>query len=346
MSIPTIAVVVPNYNDAGPLRACLDSILQMRRRPDEIIIVDDASTDDSLAVIERMVRDVPTASLLRNARRQGTMNTLNVGLRAATSDYVLFLSSNDYLVDGIFEHAEARLVADGLPGVWSAMVYAIDEQEGRRWVYPSPLIAKRDLHLSAEQAIRKAWILGHWFTGTTLLYRRDALLEIGGFDAGFGGLADMLAALAIATRWGASFTPRPLGVMRMHPGGLMWRTLVDLPGLDAMLERLERDGAQWSPGLFTRGFCDLLTRRIRFTAIRAYPDQRWIAHAASWQGRRYRMLTRGAPYLRFSRPLQLGLAFLALRPLRDALAIIRYRGLRRRRDAGPVRPGSAVEGLT
>lgn len=324
---PTVAIVIPNRNDSAYLVECLDSILAQSVMPDQVIVVDDQSTDGSVAIMRSKLAGVPGATILKNPTRLGTMGALNAGLDRARSDYVLFLSSNDYVEKGLVQRAKAGIARAGAPGVWSAMVWEVGAQGQGKRLYPSPVIAFDDACLTPHQCIRLAGSIGHWFTGTTLMYHRESLLDIGRFDSAFLGLGDMLAALTIASRKGAAFAPAPLAVMRQHEGGLMWRTLTDLPQLDTILARMESTGAALSPSLFDRRFCDLMSRRIRFTAIRALRSDRWMDHCSRWQGLRYRLLGRIAPLLRGHRRLQLAAAFLLLRPLRDALAIVWYRYL-------------------
>lgn len=323
--IPTIAVVIPNRNDSGPLRKCLDSVLDQNVVPDQIIVVDDQSTDNSLAVIQKKIHNIPGAEIIINPARLGTMGALNKGLNHVTCDYVLFLSSNDYLINGIFKRAKSCITADGFPGVWSAMVWTVDENGKNSRLYPSPVVALSDTYLSPIKCIRLAMSIGHWFTGTTLVYHRQTLQGIGGFDTAYQGLADLFAALTVASIRGASFSPEPLGVMRRHADGLMWQTSTNLPGLDEILDRMIETGPKLSPKLFSPRFCELMQRRIRFTAIRAFQDNSWQAHARSWAGYRYKLLSVISPFLGNHSKLQLITAFLLLRPFRDAINIIWYR---------------------
>lgn len=325
MNLPSITVVIPNRNDAVPLRKCLASVRALDVPPDEVVIVDDCSTDDSCEIIRDAIRDMPTATLVVNERWSGTMASLNEGLRRATSDYVLFLSSNDLLQNGIFRHAKTCLQRHGWPGVWSALVMSVDAEGNGQRLYPSPVISRDDHYLSPESCIRLAHRLGHWFTGTTLLYNREELTKLGGFDPAYQGLADMIAALSLASLRGASFSPQSFGIMRMHEGGLMWRTLIDLPGLDVILQKMSRDGAVVSPALFSAAYSDLMTRRVRFTAIRTIPDLSWMDHARGWSGARYRVVVKAAGMLGNWRPLVLLIAFVSLRPAMDILAILWYR---------------------
>ncbi len=324
---PTIAVVIPNRNDSGPLRKCLDSVLNQDVVPDQIIVVDDQSTDDSQDIIREMICNIPEAEIIINPVRLGTMGALNEGLKHATSDYVLFLSSNDYLEQDIFKRAKFSIAAHGFPGVWSAMVWAVDENGEHPRLYPSPVVALNDAYFPPSKCIQLAMSIGHWFTGTTLIYNRHSLQEIGGFDTSYQGLADLFAALTVASLKGASFSPEPYGVMRQHAGGLMLQTLTNLPVLDEILERVMNIGPKLSPKLFSPRFCELIQRRIRFTAIRAFEDNSWQAHARSWKGCRYRLLSILSRFLDKYRRLQLVVAFILLRPIWDLVAIIWYRTL-------------------
>jgi glycosyltransferase involved in cell wall biosynthesis len=335
--MPTIAVVIPNRNDSVPLRKCLDSVLSQDVGPDQIIIVDDQSTDDSQNIIRKAIHNIPEAELIINPIQLGTMGALNEGLKHATCDYVLFLSSNDYLEPGIFKRAKQNIAGHGFPGVWSAMVWAVDEDGEHQRLYPSPVVALTDTYFSPRKCIKLAMSIGHWFTGTTLIYDRHLLREIGGFDTTYKGLADMFAALTVASLKGASFSPEPFGVMRQHAGGLMLQTITDLHVLDGILERVRSEGPQLSPKLFSQKFCNLMQRRIRFTAIRAFQNNSWQSHLQLWKGYRYMLLSVISRYLGKSRTLQLAVAFLLLRPIWDLVSIVWYRTIGARYIAARIR---------
>jgi Glycosyl transferase family 2 len=323
--MPTIAVVLPNRNDSGHLAESIDSVLQQDERPDQFIVVDDQSTDNSLDIIHDKLNDVSGAKIIRNSNCLGTMAAANEGLKHVDSDYVLFLSSNDYLINGIFKRAKSCLSVNDQPGVWSAMVTATDENGRHLYLYPSPVISLTDTFLSPEQCIHLAVSVGHWFTGTTTLFHRETLLKLGGLDEAYQGLADMMAAITIASIKGAAFSPEPYGVMRQHAGGLMWRTSRNLPGLDLILDKMADEAPKLSPALFSSKYTKLMQRRIRFTAIRTFQDDSWLNHARLWQGQRYKLLHAVIPVFGKQRKLQLITAFLLLRPFKDLFAIVWYR---------------------
>jgi glycosyltransferase involved in cell wall biosynthesis len=323
--MPTIAVVIPNRNDSDFLRVCLDSVLNQPVLPDQIVVVDDQSTDNSLGVMREKLSGVSGAEIVVNPTCLGTMGALNEGLQRVTCEYVMFLSSNDYLTEGIFERAKSGIEKAGSPGVWSAMVWASDENGNFLRLSPSPVVSLTDSFLPPDKCVRLALTLGNWFTGTTLIYHRETLREIGGFDTAYQGLADLLAALTLSSLKGASYSPEPFGVMRMHSGGTLWKTLTNPEGLEAILGRIEKTGPELSPALFTRKFCERTKHRFRFAAIRASEDGGRVRFPHA-QGIRYAIFDTVSPILGGIKKLRIALAYLLLRPF-DVIPVVWYRWL-------------------
>ncbi len=321
---PTIAVVIPNHNDSACLSVCLESVLRQSVRPNQIIFVDDYSSDDSLSIARSQLSGADGVTILANPSCLGTMGALNEGLKLVTCDYVFFLASNDHLVDGMIEWAKLSIEKFGNPGVWSAMVWAADENGHYKYIYPSPVIALKDSYFSPDECVRLAMKLGNWFTGTTMLFHRETLQSVGGFDVEYRGLADLFAALTVSSLKGAVFCPQPLGVMRMHSGGYLWRTLTDLENLEAILAKIEARGSKLSASLFTKRFCSRTGHRIRFAALRASGFIVSTTIHSNWIGARYRLLGAAKSLLGEQRKVMVIIAFILLRPF-DIYTSIRYR---------------------
>ena len=322
--MPTIAVVIPNHNDSACLSACFESILRQSVRPDQVIFVDDYSSDDSLSKARSELSGVEGVTILANTSCLGTVGALNKGLEQVHCEYVFFLSANDYLMDEMIDQAKLSIGKFGKPGIWSAMVWAADEAGHCKYIYPSPVIALKDSYFSPDECVGLAMQLGNWFTGTTMLFNRETLQGIGGFDAEYRGLADLFAALTVSSLKGAVFYPQPLGVMRMHSGGYLWRTLTDLDGLEAILLKMEVASPKISARLFTRRFCSRTKHRIRFAALRASGFIASTTIHSNWIGARYRLLQAVKLLLGGHRKLLIMVAFMLLRPY-DFYPFVRYR---------------------
>ena len=88
-----VSVVIPTHNRAGLLSQAIRSVLQQTHRDLELIIVDDASTDETRRTVER-VNDA-RIRYVRHGRGQGGAAARNTGIRSATGDYVAFLDDDD-----------------------------------------------------------------------------------------------------------------------------------------------------------------------------------------------------------------------------------------------------------
>lgn len=270
---PKIAVIVPNRNDSRHIAPCIRSILEREDPPDELIVVDDQSTDNSVALIRSLIAGQSRARLIENPVNLGTYGALDEGLKIARSEYVLFLSANDLVLPGIFARARSCLARHPGAGLWSGMGWLVDEEDRLIRLQLSPVIALRDAYFSPEQCVRLAYRFGNWFVGPTIIYHRDTLEAAGRFDPAYMGWSDLLTALIVASRRGAVYSPAPLGTFRIHPsihsGGNLSRTLADSANNEAILDRLHVRGPALAPGLFTRDFLERTALRFRFALVRA-----------------------------------------------------------------------------
>lgn len=94
---PLVSIIIPVYNTEQYLRACLDSAVNQTLREIEIIVVNDASTDNSQKIIDEYAKNDPRIVALRHAHNKMLGATRNTGLDACRGKYVMFLDSDDYL---------------------------------------------------------------------------------------------------------------------------------------------------------------------------------------------------------------------------------------------------------
>jgi glycosyltransferase involved in cell wall biosynthesis len=324
---PSIAVIVPNWNDSRYLPRCLGSVFDQPVPPDELIVVDDQSTDDSDAVIRGLIEGRPGARLIRNPVNLGVYGAIHEGLKHSRSEYALFLASNDFVLPGIFERAKRCIARSPGVGLWSAMAWIVDEDDRPLRMHPSPVVSLRDRFFSPQECIELAYRHGNWFTGTTLIFRRGPLDEAGGFDKLYMGLSDLLTALIVASRHGAAYSPVPLCAMRKHAEGHLDRTLGEPGRLEYILSRLLEFGSRTAPELFSPEFSERTVRRLRFASIRSSGARtmREVAwHSPGWAGGMLLFVDRYLP--RAWRLPRVAFTFVILRPF-DVVPTLWYRFL-------------------
>ncbi len=88
---PSVSVIIPSFNRASVLPRALDSVLAQTHEATEIIVVDDGSSDETSALVER---DYPGAKLLTQGN-QGVSSARNAGASVSTGEWLAFLDSDD-----------------------------------------------------------------------------------------------------------------------------------------------------------------------------------------------------------------------------------------------------------
>ena len=108
IEVPAISVIIPMYNAEKYIGECLDSILAQTFQDFEVIVVDDASTDNSREIVKNYLpkfnREVERFKLICSKKNSGAPGIPNnVGLRFAHGEYISFLEADDAVTDTAFE---------------------------------------------------------------------------------------------------------------------------------------------------------------------------------------------------------------------------------------------------
>ncbi len=197
-----ISAVIVNYNCGAYLKQCVSSIL--RAYPDaSVIVVDNASTDESLSVLLTSFSNDCRVEILRNERNLGFAAACNRGARLAREPFLLYLNPDclidettvPALLDALKEHPDAGMVGGLLLNTDGT------EQVGGRRAIPTPRrtlvrvfnlswLARRypillpDFNLQ-QQPLPDGPTEVDAISGACMLVRREALEDVGGFDEGY-----------------------------------------------------------------------------------------------------------------------------------------------------------------
>jgi glycosyltransferase involved in cell wall biosynthesis len=109
-----VSVVVPVFNVGDYVDECLRSIRRQTHCNIEIVVVDDASTDNSMTVVAQHMGTDDRIRLVRHAANLGLSEARNSGIDAATGDYIIFVDSDDVVDDRLVERCLDAALGEGL----------------------------------------------------------------------------------------------------------------------------------------------------------------------------------------------------------------------------------------
>ena len=106
-----VDIVVPCYNYGRFLEACVKSVLDQSVGDLRVLIIDDASSDNSLSVATKLAEADPRVAVISHRQNCGHIDTYNEGIAWASAEYFLLLSADDMLVPAALERATAIMDA-------------------------------------------------------------------------------------------------------------------------------------------------------------------------------------------------------------------------------------------
>lgn len=200
----SISVVTATWNCAKTLPDCLTSVARQSYSNKEHVIVDGASTDGTIDVINQHINQI---AKFKSERDKGIYDALNKGIQLATGDVVGFLHADDlYASDNVLSQIAKAFEDPEVCAVYGDLEYVSQQDTSkviRRW--QSKLFNQKDLGWG--------WMPAH----PTLYVRRDWYAKIGGFDISYRIAADYLSILQLFTQpnFNAVYIPEVLVTMRL-----------------------------------------------------------------------------------------------------------------------------------
>jgi hypothetical protein len=185
MSTATVSIVIPNYNGKEHLRTCLSSVARQSVRPLETLLIDDASTDNSLAIV---AEEFAWVTVIRLPENRQFVAAVNAGIRAAKGEYIGLLNSDtevdpdwvSEMVQCIKRHPDAGSIASKMVSYLNrSLIDAAGDVLTRSGAPMTRGHGKPD----APQFNREEPVFGA--CAGAALYRRDLFATIGLFDEDF-----------------------------------------------------------------------------------------------------------------------------------------------------------------
>ena len=193
-----VSVVIPTYNRVSLLGRALDSVLKQTRPPDEVIVVDDGSTDDTRA---RVAVNYPNVVYLPLPARAGVSRARNAGIKAARGEWIALLDSDD----------------EWLPRKLERQLEALRIEPSHRIAHTDEIWIRNGVRVNPMRKHRKYGgdIFRHCLprcviSPSSVLIHRSLFTDVGLFDESLTVCEDYDMWLRLCSRYPVLFLEQPL----------------------------------------------------------------------------------------------------------------------------------------
>ena len=274
---PLITVVIPSYNRAGVIGAAIRSVLDQDLARFELLVVDDGSSDDTLAVVQAI--EDPRLGVYQLARNAGAPTARNAGVALAHSPLIAFQDSDDEWQPGLLAAHVAMLQGHDVSFCQLEQRYGdvVTLYPSAGWALPADM--------------RSELLATNHISTQTLAVRRAAFEGVGGFDPAMPRFQDWDLVLRLALA-GCTFgyIDRPLAVAYDSPDSLTRSVQKGIAGRARLIAKHPHEFA-WRPAVLARHhhvmgsqarrIGDFAEARRHFAAAVRHDPRSWKS-AAQW----------------------------------------------------------------
>ena len=211
-----VSLIIPNYNNARFLGQCLESALSQTMPFEQIVVVDDASTDDSVRIVEAVRSRAAQVELIALSRRLGVAAARDRGIQAVSAPFITTLDADDFLLS---ERKNEREI--GVLSAASRPEATVAFSDVRRIS-----VAGEDMGaVSSVRPVREGWLFEallnlECFVPRDFTFSRAAYDEVGGYDPSFAMYEDWDLKLRLARICEFRYTGAVGVAYRINPEGL------------------------------------------------------------------------------------------------------------------------------
>jgi hypothetical protein len=236
----TVDVVIPCYKYARYLRECVQSVLSQSAVTVRVLVIDDASPDDTAQVGQALAASDSRVEFRRHAVNKGHIATYNEGIEWASADYMLILSADDYLLPGSLSRA-VRLM-DAHPEVGFVFGKAIEIDDHGTPPGPTSMTDEAQWRVLTGLEFIDLNGSGNIVPTPTAVVRAQLQKRVGGYRAELPHSGDMEMWLRLAAHASVGIVGAFQAVYRRHRCNMSlayYRTEGSLPDLQARKAALD-----------------------------------------------------------------------------------------------------------
>lgn len=179
-NVAVVSIILPTYNGGRFIARAVESVLAQDFQDFELLVIDDGSTDDTVALIAPFITKDARVRIIRNPQNFGLQKTLNVGLQQAKGEYIARIDDDDVwaLADKLAKqvafldsHPDYALVGTG--------VVVMDENGKELFRFKNP---------ETDEQLRSQMLYRNYFSHSSVLFRKSTALQFGGYSPDISAL--------------------------------------------------------------------------------------------------------------------------------------------------------------
>jgi glycosyltransferase involved in cell wall biosynthesis len=200
----------------------------------EILIIDDASQDSTEETVRAYAERDSRIRYIRNDSNLGIARSRNKGVSLAQGEFVAMLDSDDYWIDARkLDRQMEKMREDKRLGLIGTAVYLV----GGRGEHIGA-----DIYEASDAGIRDWMLIKNQFAQSSVLMRKEAIADAGGYDERLAVCEDLALWLAIGKRWKLANRIEAMTAYRIHPGGISKRRKMEIAKTtDFLITRHKKD---------------------------------------------------------------------------------------------------------
>lgn len=202
-----------NFNHGHFISEALTAIFSQSLSPTEVIIVDDASTDNSIEVIQGFAKNHPQIKLLRNQRNMGNVYSSQLALMSASGEFLIGQGADDRILPGFIEKSVAMLLKYPAAGLCCSDPTHLEDETNS--IIENSLEWRKEPGFLSPTEFADI-VVGGYIPGHTSVYRRELFMQTGGYLPDLEWHSDWFINLVIGFRHGICYIPESLALLRIR----------------------------------------------------------------------------------------------------------------------------------
>lgn len=233
-----ISIVIPLYNKAAYISQSIQSIVLPQDVPCEIVVIDDASTDDSLRIVRELAH--PHLRIIQNSTNIGLSATRNCGIQAAKYDYIAFLDADDLWHSSFIPTVLGLIQQFPQAGLWGTAYwedYGANHlrKTAKNLATLQPIYLENAFEYQCHQPL---------YCFSSIVIHRRVFAQVGGFNPQVTFAEDVEFNLRALAQFGLAYSPVEACYYRTQLQGQLTFTPIaqrGLPDFDAFEEAAQSD---------------------------------------------------------------------------------------------------------